>query len=428
VLLASAGLVLRSFSNLLAVDPGFQTAGVLTLDIGLPPERYREVGALQAFYQRAFEAIRHLPGVDDAGSAVVVPLTGNNWTVPFERQDQPVAAGERPPDVGWQAATGGYFSTLRIPLRAGRLFNEADGPSARPVVIVSEAIQQRFFGGVSAVGRKVKLESEEAEIVGVVGNIRRAALTDEPRADMYFSIEQGPSAAATLFVRTSGDPRDALAPLRDTLRRLEPLVVVRDAATLDQVARESMQVTRLAMWLLAVFAAAALALAAVGIYGVMAYSVRQRTREIGTRLALGATPRAIQWLVMRDGIRVAALGAAIGVGASGYKASSPVWEAIRKNLGYARSYSNRINMAAAVPRGDLASTGYALAVVGTEYLVFQPSGGSVSVNLAGVSGVRTVEWFNPSNGQAVIGASVNGGGWVTISAPFSGASVAYIHP
>jgi uncharacterized protein YjdB len=121
-------------------------------------------------------------------------------------------------------------------------------------------------------------------------------------------------------------------------------------------------------------------------------------------------------------------GAAIGVGASDYNVSNPVWEAIRKNLGWARSYANRINMASAVPRGDLASTGYALAVVGTEYLVFQPSGGSVSVNLAGVSGARTVEWFNPSNGQTVIGTSVNGGGWVTISAPFSGASVAYIHP
>jgi uncharacterized protein YjdB len=121
-------------------------------------------------------------------------------------------------------------------------------------------------------------------------------------------------------------------------------------------------------------------------------------------------------------------GAAIGVGASDYNVSNPVWEAIRKNLGWARSYASRINMAAAVPRGDLASTGYALAVVGTEYLVFQPSGGSVSVNLAGVAGARTVEWFNTSNGQTVIGASVNGGGWVTISAPFSGAWVAYIHP
>lgn len=121
-------------------------------------------------------------------------------------------------------------------------------------------------------------------------------------------------------------------------------------------------------------------------------------------------------------------GAAIGVGAEDYNVSNPVWEAIRKNLGWARSYASRINMAAAVPRGDLASTGYALAVVGTEYLVFQPNGGSVSVNLSGVAGARTVEWFNPSNGQTVIGTPVNGGGWVTITAPFTGPSVAYIHP
>ena len=121
-------------------------------------------------------------------------------------------------------------------------------------------------------------------------------------------------------------------------------------------------------------------------------------------------------------------GAAIGVGASDYNVSNPVWEAIRKNLGYARTYAGRMNMAAAVPRGDLASSGYCLAVVGTEYLVFLPSGGSVSVNLTGVSGTRTVEWFNTANGQTVVGASVNGGGWVTISAPFSGAAVAYIHP
>jgi len=313
VLLASAGLVLRSFSNLLAVDPGFQTAGVLTLDIGLPPERYREVGALQAFYQRAFEAIRHLPGVDDAGSAVVVPLTGNNWTVPFERQDQPVAAGERPPDVGWQAATGGYFSTLRIPLRAGRLFNEADGPSARPVVIVSEAIQQRFFGGGSAVGRKVKLESEEAEIVGVVGNIRRATLTDEPRADMYFPMEHAPSNQTTLFIRTAGDPLGIVAPLRTALRTIEPSIVLRGIRSMDSVARESVQVTRLALWLLGLFAATALALAAVGIYGVMSYAVKQRLREIGTRLALGASQGSILWLVLGQGARIAVLGTAIGL-------------------------------------------------------------------------------------------------------------------
>jgi uncharacterized protein YjdB len=121
-------------------------------------------------------------------------------------------------------------------------------------------------------------------------------------------------------------------------------------------------------------------------------------------------------------------GAAIGVGASDYSASNPVWEAIRKNLGYARSYALRMNLAAAVPRGDLASSGYCLAVVGTEYLVFLPSGGNVRVNLAGVTGARTVEWFNPANGQTVIRGTVNGGNSVTINAPFSGAAVAYIHP
>ena len=121
-------------------------------------------------------------------------------------------------------------------------------------------------------------------------------------------------------------------------------------------------------------------------------------------------------------------GAAIGVGASDYVASNPVWEDIRKNLGYARSYSTRMNMAAAVPRGDLASTGYCLAVVGTEYLVFLPYGGSVSLNLAGAVGARNVEWLNPANGQTVAGTTVTGGATVTLRAPFSGAAIAYVRP
>ncbi|HJQ10480.1 MAG TPA: putative collagen-binding domain-containing protein, partial [Gemmatimonadaceae bacterium] len=121
-------------------------------------------------------------------------------------------------------------------------------------------------------------------------------------------------------------------------------------------------------------------------------------------------------------------GAAIGLGASDYSASNPVWEAIRKNMGYARSYANRMNLAAAIPRGDLASSGYCLAVVGSEYLVLLPTGGSVGVNLTGVTGARTVEWFNPASGQTIVGASVNGGRYVTITAPFSGTAVAYIHP
>ena len=315
VLLTSAGLVLRSFWKLVSVDPGFRAESVLTFDIALPADRYREAAARDAFYRRMFDAVTRLDGVQAAGAAAVTPLTGNNWTVPFERADRPVAAGQRPPDVGWQAASGGYFPALQIPLRAGRLFNAADRPGGPTVLIISEAIQERYFPGEQAVGRRLTLGQQDGEIVGVVGNIRRAALTDAPREDLYFPVEQGPSGSTSLFVRTAGPPLAAMPRVQAALRAIEPLIVIRNVTTLDDVARESTQLTRLALWLLAAFAATALALAAVGIYGVMAYAVRQRTRELGMRVALGATATDILWLVMRDGIVVAGIGVAVGLAA-----------------------------------------------------------------------------------------------------------------
>ncbi|MEO5898473.1 MAG: ADOP family duplicated permease, partial [Vicinamibacterales bacterium] len=216
VLLSGAGLVLRSFSNLLSIDPGFTSDRVLTLDFAVPADRYREVGARETLHKRLFEAIGALPGVEQVGVAAVTPLTGNNWTVPFDRADKPTPAGQRPPDVGWQSATGGYFRALNIPLRDGRYFGPEDGPAAPPVVIISEAVAERFFKGERAVGHKVLLGSEPAEIVGVVGNIRRASLTDSPRADMYFPMEHAPSGATTLFVRTASDPVSIVPLLRTT--------------------------------------------------------------------------------------------------------------------------------------------------------------------------------------------------------------------
>jgi predicted permease len=244
---------------------------------------------------------------------VVVPLTGNNWTVPFERFDQPVAAGERPPDVGWQAASGGFFQALQIPLIEGRLFDERDRPGAQPVVIISEAIQQRFFSGENAVGRQLKLGDGTAEIVGVVGNIRRAGLDDEPRADMYLPFESNPSGQITLFVRTRAEPALVVDGVRSALRVIEPSTAVLGTRTLAEIASESIRVTQLVLWLLGVFATLALVLAAVGIYGVMAYAVRQRTREIGTRMAVGATRPDILWLVMRQGALVGGLGIGAGL-------------------------------------------------------------------------------------------------------------------
>jgi putative ABC transport system permease protein len=307
-LLFAAGLVLKSFSQQMSVDPGFRTDHVLTVDFSLPADRYADQAAGRAFFDRVTAALRSIGDVEEAGAAMVTPLTGNNWTVPFQRADRPVPNGERPPDVGWQLASGGYFRALRIPLRSGRLFDAGDRPGKPTVVIVSEAVERRFFAGGKAVGARIKLGDMAAEIVGVVGNIRRAALTDQPRADLYFPMEQAPIPTGTFFLRTAGDPSNVAPAVRETLRRLDPQLLVLGARPFDAIAVESAGTVRLALWLLGVFAWIAVGLAAVGIYAIMSAAVRQRTWEIGTRMAIGATRGRIMWLVLRRGVALIASG------------------------------------------------------------------------------------------------------------------------
>jgi len=214
--------------------------------------------------------------------------------------------------VGWQLASAGFFQALRIPLVAGRLFGPADVPGGPPVAIVSESVQRRYFSDGPAVGQMLRFGENTVEIVGVVGDIRRASLDDVPRADLYFPFEQQPGNQFTMFVRTTGDAEALAASLRATLRELEPGVVIDNARTMDDIAGEDTQVTQLLLWLLGVFSLVALGLAAIGLYGVMSHVVRLRTREIGTRVALGATRAGIVKLMMRDGLRLALLGVVIG--------------------------------------------------------------------------------------------------------------------
>ena len=315
VLLAGAGLTLRSFANLLAVDPGFTPAGVLTVQFALPAGRYGNDDARRAFYARAFDDLEALRDVEAVGAAMVTPLTGNNWTAPLQRVDRPVPAGQRPPDVGWQLASQGYFRALRIPLRTGRLFDTRDVTGA-PVVIISEAVAARYFAGEEPIGRRINLGDVTAEIVGVVGDIRRASLTDEPRADLYFPFERVMSPSTTLFIRVHGDPTAALPAVRAAVRRLEPNAVLYETRTLSQIAEESAAATRLATRLLVCFALIALLLAAIGLYATMTYRVRLRTRELGTRLALGASPRDITGLVLRQAGAIMAVGFVVGTAAA----------------------------------------------------------------------------------------------------------------
>ena len=314
VLLIGAGLTLRSFANLIAVDPGFRADGVMTMQVQLPPGRYAQPDARRGVYDRLFAAFEALPGVEVVGAAAVTPLTGNNWTVPFERTDRPVPQGERAPDVGWQAASSGYFTAMNIPLKAGRLFQPSDTPTTPIVVIISEGIQQLFFNGENPIGRQVRLDPKTtAEIIGVVGDIRRAALSDAPRADMYFPFEQQPPPSTTLFVRATGAAEALVPSLRSTLTALEPNATLSEARSLSDIAAQSAAVPNLAMRVLAGFATLALVLSAIGIYGVMSYTVRRRVRELGTRLALGATRRDIVVLILRQAAPVVVAGISIGI-------------------------------------------------------------------------------------------------------------------
>ena len=314
VLLGCAGLTLISFGRLLSVDPGFSTADVLTVEFALPEGRYDAEDARRGFYARAFDELKALPSVESVGAAQVTPLTGNNWSAPLQRVDRPLPSGQRPPEVGWQMASRGYFDALRIPLRSGRLF-ERDDATGPAVVIISQSAADRYFAGETAVGHRINLGDVQPEIVGVVGDIRRASLVEEPRPDLYFPFERVGLPSVTLFIRTHGDAEASLAAVRTAIHRLEPNAAFFDTRTLAQIAEESAAATRLASRLLGGFAVIALLLATIGVYGVMSYSVSRRTRELGTRLALGASPRQITQLVLRQAGVLAVIG--LGGGLAG---------------------------------------------------------------------------------------------------------------
>jgi putative ABC transport system permease protein len=318
MLLIGAGLLMRSLSGLRSVDPGFDASNVLTASINIPEATYATPEQRNQFFDRALQNVRSLPGVVSAAWIDTLPLQGGSTQYVMVEGMPPMKESELPV-VAVRLASPGYFDTARIALRAGRDFSDADGYGRPRVVIVSENTAKRFWPGENPLGKRVTLTmmtKEPAEVVGVVREVKTGTL-DASEADsetaVYAPAAQFAFGGSTLAVRTVAEPRTLTRSLVSAIHTIDPEIPVLDIATLDDVVEESLGQRPLAMMLLAGFAALALLLASVGVYSVLAYTVRQRVREIGIRMALGAPVGGVLRLVVLEGLKPTLIGVALGL-------------------------------------------------------------------------------------------------------------------
>jgi putative ABC transport system permease protein len=317
VLLVAAGLLVRSFDKLTSIAVGFERENVLTTRIALPRSKYKEPAKALAFQQELLEKVKTIPGVQAAGTINHTPLTGFSMVVftsieglpPFKKDDPPIGVGVVSPD---------YFQTLKIPLLEGRAVDQRDVPGAQKVALVNQAFAQRFFPNGDVLGKRVSFYCQETEglcrtIVGVVGNIRQESLTDNVTAELYLPSAQMPMNGMTLFVRTNADPLAFAGAVRSQVLAVDKDQPIYDVKTLAQRVSAATAVSRSLTVLFASFAVLALVLGLVGVYGIVSYSVTQRTQEIGIRMALGARALNILQLILRNGFVLVLSGVALGV-------------------------------------------------------------------------------------------------------------------
>jgi putative ABC transport system permease protein len=315
-------LMLRSVWNLQRVDPGFTPTNLMTFRLQTT-SKYRALTNGLPYLEQVRARVAALPGVTTVGLVAHPPMTGYSWTTNARRADQQLAPGEQAPSVGWRFIHGEYFQAMRIPLKFGRVFSDADKTTSTPVTIVNETFARRFFDDPSrAVGQMLVIMSgrtgqdEPVQIVGVVGDVRHMSLDKEPMPEIFRPLTQTFMFPMAMIARTQGPPEQIAAAVRQLAFEIDPVVPVAEMQPYTALVAGTIGRPRLIGFLLTIFAAAGLALGLIGVYGVVAYRVRQREREIGIRLALGAQPSTMATSVVAQGAGHAAAGIAIGVPAA----------------------------------------------------------------------------------------------------------------
>ena len=318
VLTTGAALMTRTMAALTEVDPGLRTDHLLTMRLqpsGLPDD---EAG--RRYWRSLLERVRGVPGVTAAGTILHLPTSGRSWHADVAVDGRSQDPGTAAPRTAWQSVSTGYFETAGVPLIRGRLFNETDRADAPPVILVNSAFAEKLFPGQDPVGVRIKAGNSTANqwatIVGVVGGVRHDSLNVPPVPEVYVPFEQRLVGANSLVVRTSVDPLTLAGTLREAIWSLDRNVPISDVRTMGARYSASLQKPRMILTLLAAFSAVGVLLGAIGIYGVVSYTVRQRRREIGIRVALGALPQAVVRQVVRLGLRQALGGLVVGIPAA----------------------------------------------------------------------------------------------------------------
>jgi putative ABC transport system permease protein len=318
LLLVGAGLMTRSFAELMRVSPGFEPRNLLAVQIYLPQAKYRTPVDRTRFYKEAVRRIAALPGVQSAAGVSALPMypVGIDFALPFTIEGKAPPANGEEPRADIRMATPGYFETMKIALRNGRTIDERDLPGLPGAMVINETMARRYFDGENPIGKVVKNPHGAAKVVGIVGDVKHYGLDSEPRAEIFMPAWQQPLNGMALIVRTASDPQPFVDSIRREILTIDAEQPIYDASTMVDVVSRSVFLPRISMVLLGAFAVSALLLAVVGIYGVVSYTVQQRTRELGLRMALGADAGATLRLVMGRSMVLILGGTVIGLLAS----------------------------------------------------------------------------------------------------------------